>query len=595
MARGIELLSPAKDYATAVAAIDHGADAVYIGGPAFGARAAAGNSIDDLHRLADYAHRFRAKVYATVNTIVYDSELREAEALVKKLYRAGIDAVIVQDMALLRLDLPPVELHASTQCDTRTPEKARFLQDVGFSQIVLARELTLEEIGAICREVTVPVETFVHGALCVSYSGRCHAGEALMHRSANRGNCPQICRMKFDLVDKNGRAIVRDKHLLSLRDFNAAASVPELLEAGVSSFKIEGRLKDAAYVKNITAYYRRIIDEAIASAPEKYRRTSLGKSDTSFIPSPAKSFNRGFTSYFLRSRRPGDTLASIHTPKSLGEPLGQGEMPANGDGLAFFDPRDNSYVGFRVNKVENGRIIPARPLRIPRGVTLHRTFDSRWQKLMEREDTGKRRIAVDIELHPRRVVASDERGCRVVLPMEENLQTARKDFEPERIFAKTGNTVYRLRHFESHLPEGSYIPPSILTDMRRRILAALDEAAAATYRFSYRRKENLEARYPEPFLDYRDNVANRHARRFYADHGAIAKEDALETQSTSQHKKQRVIMTCRYCVLRQIGKCLKENPDIRHRMPLGLRMADGHVLPLHPDCRNCEMQVLSPE
>lgn len=589
--RPIELLSPAKDLETAIAAIEHGADAVYIGASSFGARAAAGNSTEDICRLTEYAHRFRVRVYATVNTIVYDSELKEVEKLIHELYRARVDALIVQDMGILRLDLPPIEFHASTQCDTRESEKARFLQDVGFSQIVLARELTLQEISRICSSVDVPVETFIHGALCVSYSGRCHAGEALMHRSANRGRCPQVCRMKFDLVDANRKKIIENKHLLSLSDFNASASLQQLLEAGVSSFKIEGRLKDVSYVKNITAYYRRLIDSLIASAPDKYVRSSCGISSIDFIPDPYKSFNRGFTSYFLASRRPSGSMASIFTPKSLGEPLKSGQLPNNGDGLAFFNPLNDEYEGFRVNKVENGRIIPARQVRIPKNITLYRTYDNIWERKMAGKNTASRKIAVDIQLFSNRVIAEDERGCRAEVYFDAEIQKAKTHFDPTRIFEKTGTTIYVLRSFISHLPNDAYIPPSILTSLRREILETLDEVNTANYPFRYRRPESIRTHYPNDKLDYRNNVANQLAEKFYREHGVKEIEYSLESNRTEIKGKR--IMTCRYCILRQIGRCLRDNNGKKPDLPLHLRLSDGRRLPLHFDCKRCEMQVFT--
>lgn len=592
--RKIELLAPAKDAATAIAAIDHGADAVYIGPSSFGARAAAGNDIGDIRRTVDYAHQFRAKVYATVNTIIFDEECRKVEHLVRNLYKAGVDAIIVQDMGLLRLDLPPIELHASTQCDTRSVEKAKFLQDVGFSQIVLARELTLKEIAKICDSVKVPVETFIHGALCVSYSGRCHAGEVLMQRSANRGRCPQVCRMKYDLVDSSGRTIVTDRHLLSLRDFNASSSLKDLLDAGVSSFKIEGRLKDIGYVKNVTAYYRNKIDSFIAASPDKYVRSSFGKSDIHFTPDPYKSFNRGFTSYFLNSRHPKEKLASILTPKSLGEPLAKDQLPGNGDGLSFFSPFDKSYQGFRVNKVVDGRIIPARPIKIPKGVKLYRTYDNQWEKLMSRRDTADRKIEVDIELFDNRVEAHDERGCRVSLAYQTEILKAKSEFNPRKFFEKTGTTIYTLRNFESHLPPESFIPASVLTDLRRKLLAALDDTNKATYPFTYRRKEDKNAIYPTVNLDYHENVSNKLAASFYRDHGVMLIEPSVELSNRDKedYKYIRLIMTCRYCILRQLGKCLKET-ESDLSFPLYLVLGDRRRLPLKFDCGRCEMKVYS--
>ena len=336
--RELELLAPAANAEIAIEAILHGADAVYIGPPSHGARKAASNSLEDIKKVVDFAHQYRARVYATVNTIIYENELTGVEELIRKLYIIGVDAIIVQDMGILRMDLPPIALHASTQCDTRTVEKARFLEDVGFSQIVLARELTLEEIRKIHESVDVPLECFVHGALCVSYSGRCHASQAVKGRSANRGACAQICRLPFTLSDAKGEVLIKDKHLLSLKDFNLSENIEDLIEAGVSSFKIEGRLKEVGYVKNVVAYYRKKIDAVIDKYPDMYRRSSFGYSKVDFTPQLDKSFNRGFTTYFLHNRRP-DAISSPNTPKSMGEIINDVNQLNNGDGISFFNTK----------------------------------------------------------------------------------------------------------------------------------------------------------------------------------------------------------------------------------------------------------------
>lgn len=594
--RRIELLAPARDIATAIAAVDHGADAVYIGPKAFGARAAAGNSTDDIRRLCDYAHRFHVRVYATVNTILHEHELHDAERLICDLYRAGTDALIVQDMGILRLDIPPIELHASTQCDTRTPEKALFLQEAGFSQIVLARELTLSEIADICQTVTLPVEAFIHGALCVSYSGRCHAGEALRHRSANRGECPQICRLPFNLRDTSGKLLIRNRHLLSLRDLNASALLPEMLRAGVSSFKIEGRLKDIAYVKNVTAYYRKLIDREIELHPDLYSRASCGREVFTFVPQLEKSFNRGFTTYCLRRSDPTE-ISSPLTPKSLGEVISDTRELHNGDGISFFD-RDGSYKGVRINRVEpNGRIIPSTPIKIPSGVSLHRTFDRLWEQEINRGDTSKRLIDIDVELWQNRSVVSDERGNRVVLPTEFRNETARTEMKAETIrrpFEKTGDTPYRLRSFACHLPSSLFVPVSALTSLRRRLLEALDAANRVTYARPCRRKENPDARFPYSILDFRDNVANSLAAEFYKAHGVTAIEPALEVQN---RRGETPVMTCRHCILRENGRCLRGkgavSPGFLPAWKLPLTLESGDIrLRLRFDCDRCEMQVI---
>ncbi|MBD5231507.1 MAG: U32 family peptidase [Bacteroidales bacterium] len=590
--RKLELLAPARDAQVARAAILHGADAVYIGPPSFGARAAAGNSLEDIKELCDFAHKYRVKVYCTVNTIVYDRELEQVAAMISDLYKAGVDALIVQDMGILRLDIPPIELHASTQCDTRTPEKARFLESVGFSQIVLARELTLAEIREICSSVSVPVEVFIHGALCVSYSGRCHASQALCGRSANRGECAQICRLPYTLLDAKGRRLnsEAESHLLSLHDFNTSHSLRELVEAGASSFKIEGRLKDASYVKNVTAYYRRKLDEIIAEAPDKYRRSSAGFSQLNFSPNLCKSFNRGFTDYFLNNRQPKD-LASTRTPKSLGEPLRSVADVHNGDGISFFN-RDGKYTGFLVNGKQGDRLIPNRQLRIPVGVTLYRTGDVEWEKLMRRDDSAQRTVEVDITLYENRITATDERGASVTLRHELPMEPAKSAQDLRKYFAKMGDTIYRLRGFESEIPEDIFIPASALTALRRELLAQLDFAAKATYPRAYRRPECKESKYPAEALDYRDNVANHLAETFYKEHGISKIEAAMEVSSKTA-EDGRTVMTTRYCVLRQVGLCMKQaakEGKAPLNLPLTLRGASRDFI-LHFDCSRCEMQV----
>ena len=367
--RNIELLAPAKNELIGIEAIKHGADAVYIGASAFGARSQAGNDIESIKRLVDFAHQYDARIYCTVNTIIYDHELHAVERMIHELYRAGVDALIVQDMALLRLDIPPIALHASTQCDIRTPEKAQFLEKMGFAQLVLARELTIDEIKEISSSVRVPLEGFCHGALCVSYSGRCQISQALKGRSANRGECAQFCRLSYDLEDTHGNKLIKSKHLLSLRDFNASDRLHQMINAGISSFKIEGRLKDVDYVKNVVAYYRQALDRIIG-ANDGLARSSHGTSSFSFEPCLAKSFNRSFTHYFIDDRHPhnGTKMASILTPKSQGEYVGKVATTsanvitlsgnatfANGDGLSFISS-DGNYDGFRVNKVIGNKL-----------------------------------------------------------------------------------------------------------------------------------------------------------------------------------------------------------------------------------------------
>lgn len=586
MVKTLELLAPAGNHDIAREAILHGADAVYIGASSHGARHNASNSIDDIRRVVEFAHIFRAKVYVTVNTIVYDKEIRQVERLISDLYNAGVDAIIVQDMGILRMEIPPIQLHASTQCDIRTPEKARFLQDAGFSQLVLPRELTLDEIREISESVEVPLESFVHGALCVSYSGRCHASFATCGRSANRGECAQLCRLPYTLSDAEGRILARDKHLLSLRDLNTIDILPQIIEAGVSSFKIEGRLKEAAYVKNTVSAYRQALDSFISENPDKYKRSSVGKSEISFIPSLTKSFNRGFTHYFIDRRRPTGII-SPDTPKSLGEVIKDVNQLNNGDGISFFDS-NGRYTGAMVNGVRGGHIITSKPVNIPKGAIIHRTYDRILDKHLQRP-TAERRIKVSFTLDEGGLTATDERGCMIRLPLECTRDKAKRPQDYTAIFSKLGTTPYRMESFHSHLNPSVFIPAGELTELRRRAVQALDDANLATYPFAYRRKENLKAKYVSKSIDYRDNVANRLAERFYREHGVDQIERALESGKRSEMKGIR-LMTTRHCILRELGMCKKEKGLGRYTEPLRLQTGKDEFT-LEFNCRDCEMHL----
>ena len=542
----IELLAPARDANIAIAAIDHGADAVYMGASHHGARADATNSLDDVRRACDYAHLFGAHIYATVNTLVYDNELKEVERLIHDLYHIGVDALIVQDLGLLRLDLPPIALHASTQCDLRTPNKARFLEALGFSQLVMARELTLDEIAAIRQVTTVPLEAFVHGALCVSYSGRCAISQVLKGRSANRGECAQLCRLPYDLVDDKGHVLVEGKHLLSLRDMARHDRLEQMIAAGVSSFKIEGRLKDMAYVKNVVAYYRRAIDKVIDRHPERYCRSSFGQVELTFEPKLEKSFNRGFTHYFLDERRPADgtAMASIDTPKSQGEPLGRvtrcngntltidtRATLANGDGLSYYDSQ-GVFTGTRVNRSLGGGTVQLRErAAIPRGTRIYRTADKAFNDLLAKP-SAIRSIALDAQLRyvngMLALTMSDERGNRVTHTIGCDLQPASK-FQGDRQVAelgKLGGTIYHLR--EAQVLGDIFIPASLLSRMRRETVELLDRAHDITRPVDKRRPEDISAQCPVSALAPAENVANRLAEHLYRDHGVTDISPALE-------------------------------------------------------------------
>lgn len=592
--RKLELLSPAANKEVARQAILHGADAVYIGATSHGARHKASNSLEDIEWIVKFAHQYRVKVYVTVNTLVYENEIESVEKLVWNLYQIGVDALIVQDMSLLRMNLPPIQLHASTQCDTRTVEKARFLENVGFSQLVLARELSLEEIREICKNVSVPVECFIHGALCVSYSGRCQASEVCLGRSANRGECGQMCRMPYTLKNGKGDVIMQNRFLLSLADFNASKHIGELIEAGVSSFKIEGRLKDADYVKNVTAAYRKIIDSYIASHPEQYCRSSFGESKVKFIPTLEKSFNRGFTDYFLNGRG-SQKMASLITPKALGEKINNIYELHNGDGISYFNKISGKYEGLKVNKIENGLIKSLKSVKIPKGAEIRRTFDIEWQKKLAGE-TAERRIKVDISIDETGINAHDERGVKVRIPLDVEKFPAQKPMDVKRIFEKLGGTLYYLGDFKNQLSPSTFIPASVLTILRRKLIEHLNQANNTVYPFEYRRREDIDAQFPVERLSSQDNVANSLAEKFYRQHGVKQMEKAVEVDKVSKKKENsREVMRTRYCLRRELGCCKKapENKKLFGQLKEPLTITTGpNTFLLDFDCKNCEMRVL---
>lgn len=583
--RKLELLAPARNADIAIEAIRHGADAVYIGGPAFGARKNACNSMDDIRRVADFAHIFRAKVYVTLNTIIYDRELKEAERTICKLWQAGIDALIVQDMGILRLDIPPVPLHASTQCDNRSIEKVKFLEQCGFSQIVLARELSIDSIREICNNVSAPIECFVHGALCVCYSGRCYASQVVAGRSANRGECAQLCRLPYDLVDSEGKILERQKHLLSLKDFNTSDRLADLVDAGVSSFKIEGRLKDASYVKNVTAAYSEALNKIISANPGKYARSSYGRTDLDFRPRLDKSFNRGFTRYFLFEKMP-EEITSPLTPKSMGEVITDTKVLNKGDGISFFD-KNRNYSGALVNGIDGkGRLRLSDNSRIPEGAQIHRTSDIQWEKMMNRS-TAERKIWVDMRIDGKGISAKDEREMNIRVDLPEHLEIANKPQDYRTYFEKLGNTPYRLRNFTNGLEEDLFIPASVVTSLRRRVVSLLDVANQSTYIQELRKPENPEAEYVSTNLKFDENVANVKASEFYRSHGVKEIERALET--TGVKGSDIRIMTTRHCILRETGRCRRLS-GFRLHEPLYLT-TKTRKFRLHFDCEKCEMQI----
>lgn len=600
----IELLAPARDAEVAIAAINSGADAVYIGAESHGARAAAGNSVTDIERVCNYAHRFDARVYVTVNTLVYDNELRAVERLIGELYRVGVDALIVQDLGLLRLDLPPIALHASTQCDIRTPEKALFLQELGFSQLVLPRELTLDEIRQMRQAVSVPLEGFVHGALCVSYSGDCRASLLNGGRSANRGECAQICRLPYDLLDADGNVLMAKKHLLSLRDLNRVNSLTQLIGAGISSLKIEGRLKDEAYVKNVVAAYDSQLRRLGVA------RTSSGRVERSFSPDVARSFNRGFTTHFLTSPKPAPgTLASFDSPKSIGPEIAtvvsaHGKKVvvkdlkaplANGDGLAFVTPAGT--VGFRVNRFEAPSTVFTTETvsALKPGIRLHRSFDKAFADSLMPASATRRYIPLNLTLRragEMLVLEHSDSGVSASIPFPdpEQAQTPQADAR-RRVIGKLGDTPYRLEELTDTL-EAEFIPASVLTALRRDFIAALDSSRRACFERQLRLPENPDARWPlGDSLDFHANVANRLAEQVYRDHGVSGHiERAWEIEPPEPG--ENLIMTTRYCLRRELGCCLKTPEGKRLPEPLFLKASNLPAIKICFDCRNCQMNLM---
>lgn len=601
--RKIELLAPAKNLECGIAAIDHGADAVYIGAPKFGARAAAVNSLEDIAALVEYAHLYNARIYVTVNTILKDEELQETEKMIWALFHAGVDALIVQDMGITGLNLPPIPLHASTQMDNRTVEKVRFLAAAGFRQVVLARELSLREISKIheaCPDV--PLEIFVHGALCVSYSGQCYVSQACFGRSANRGECAQFCRLPFSLVDAEGRVIVKDKHLLSLKDLNQSDELEALLDAGASSFKIEGRLKDVSYVKNVTAAYRRKLD-AIFARRKEYVRASSGSCRYAFNPQLDKSFSRGFTHYYLHGRT--KDVFSFDTPKSLGEEMGTMKEARgnyltvaglksfnNGDGVCYIDEQGR-LQGFRINRVEGNKLYPQEMPRIKPRTVLYRNFDQEFEKILARK-SSERRIAVSVRLTDTpfgfALTLTDEDDNSVTLslarekepartPQEENLKTQ---------LAKFGNTPFEAVRIDIDFAGNWFLPASVLADFRRQAVEKLISARRINYRRELFVLKPTAHAFPQSTLTYLGNVMNGQAVSFYAGHGVASIAPAFERAPA----EKAVLMFCKHCLRYSMGWCpVHQRERSPYREPYYLVSTDGKRFRLEFDCKNCQMKV----
>jgi len=600
----LELLAPAKNREFGMEAINHGADAVYIGGPSFGARSNAGNDIADIEALAAHAHRYHARVLVALNTILKDEELEGARRIAWRAYEAGADALIVQDMGLLELDLPPIALHASTQTDNRSVEKVRFLEQVGFSQIVLARELSLEEIRAIAAETAATLEFFVHGALCVSYSGQCYISHAHTGRSANRGECSQACRLPYSLADGDGRLIAQNQHLLSLKDNDQSANLRALADAGIRSFKIEGRLKDLGYVKNLTAHYRTLLDRLMEAEPG-YRPASSGRCTFFFTPRPEKTFNRESTDYFVTGRRLD--IINPRTPKFAGEPIGkvakvgkgwfEAETTAplhNGDGLSFYDAK-GELTGLRVNRAEGKRVFPAEADHgLAAGTPLYRNRDQEFERQLEKK-SAERKVRVALRFAETSdgfaLTLTDEDGVSVTerLPhAKEPAQNADRALAAIREqLGKLGNTLFEAEAVELDLSAPWFLPAGALNALRRQAAEALEAARLAAHPRPPRwPAAQPPAAYPETELTYLGNVYNRMARQFYAKHGVTLMDAAFEENRETGTVS---LMITKHCLRFSFNLCPKQVPGTR---PDPLTLMNGNEkLTLRFDCKRCEMHV----
>ena len=607
MKKKIEILAPAKNLVQGMAAIDCGADALYIGAPQFGARTNATNSIEDIEALVKYAHLFSAQVYVVVNTILYDDELETCRKLIWNLYEIGVDALIIQDMAIMEMNLPPIALHASTQANNRDADKIKFLADAGIKRVVLARELNLHQIKDIQVASDVELEFFVTGALCVSFSGNCYMSVANGERSANRGSCAQNCRLPYNLIDGNGTTLIKNSHLLSIKDFDVSDQIPNLVEAGISSFKIEGRLKDIVYVKNNVAFLRKKLD-AFLEGNEKYTKASSGKCTYAFDSALDRSFNRGYTDYFVNERK--DTIGSWESPKSKGQFIGKlirtignayeienGNLLNNGDGL-FFINEHHEADGVYVNRAENGMAYPNMMKEIADGTEIYRNNDAAFIKIVEREDSAVRKISTSLLFSENEsgfeLVATDEDGyvCKVNLvhPKErtKNNQSIEENIKTQLV--KTGFTPFTASEIKINFSENWFFPISKMNEMRRTVYEQLAAIRISSYKRNERQTIKTTHPYPVTELDFTYNVSNKLARKFYERHGVTQIEKAFELQWDPGKSR---VMTTKYCIKYELGKCPKYHKDTRDsslKEPLVLKQGELEYK-LKFNCKPCEMEI----
>ena len=597
----LELLSPAKNLDFGREAINHGADALYIGAPAYGARAAATNTLEDIEALANYAHLYGSKVFVTVNTLLFDNEVEAAVKMIRQLYNIGVDALLIQDMGLLECDLPPIELHASTQCHNVSVERIKFLESIGMKRVVLARETSLEQMREIRQATHLDLEAFVHGALCVSYSGQCYMSQYLNERSGNRGCCSQPCRSTYDLYDGDNKLLIKEKHLLSLRDFNASQQLENMIAAGITSFKIEGRLKDLSYVKNITAYYRQLLDNMM----EGHKKVSSGTCTYTFTPDPQKTFNRGYTDYFLRERQP---MANFATQKSLGKRIGKvtsvgrnsitisGTEPfANGDGLCYLDA-DGHLQGFLVNGVQGRTVIPNQMPDISVGTIIWRNQDQLFEKQLQGK-SAERKIDVEMLFSATSdgfaLRLTDEDGLSVTHSVTAEHQEARNNSGMVKQLSKLGNTPFVATTVVDETQGRYFLPAGSVNQLRREAVEKLIALRIKHFHPIDCPRNDSGVPYPATTLDYRANVINDKAEMFFKHHGVKKIERGLEQTKDYDGK---ALMTTKYCLRYELGCCLqgknngKPQVNIAPTDTLILRNNDRRFR-LQFDCRNCQMLI----
>ena len=607
MKKKIEILAPAKDLLHGMAAINSGADAVYIGAPQFGARSNAHNSIEDVAALVQYAHLYHAQVFVVINTILYDNELETCRQMIWELYHIGVDALIIQDMAIMEMELPPIVLHASTQANNRDPKNIKFLADAGIKRVVLARELNLHQIKEISEATDVELEFFVTGALCVSFSGNCYMSVANGERSANRGSCAQNCRLPYNLIDGHGETLIKNSHLLSIKDFDVTDQIPNLIEAGIVSFKIEGRLKDIVYVKNNVSFLRKKIDAFLEQNPN-YTKASSGKCTFTFDSELNRTFNRGYTDYFVNERH--QSIGSWESPKSKGQYIGKliktvgnsyeienGELLNNGDGLCFIN-ENNEADGIYVNKAENGIIYPNVLKEIKDGTFIYRNNDAAFIKIVEREDSAVRKIGTTLHLTENEngfeLTATDEDGYVSNVLLEhakeptKNNQSIADNIKTQ--LAKTGFTPYTADEITIQFSDNWFLPISKINEMRRTVYEQLTEIRLANYKREEHQIVKTDHPFPVDQLDFTYNVANKMARKFYERHGVTEIEKAFELQWDPGKSR---VMTTKYCIKYELERCPKYHPEHRDKKvkePLVLKQGELEYK-LKFNCKPCEMEI----